>query len=182
MAIPFDRILMDGFTDMVFIVRVGKDEDFYYDFLNRVEMDHTGLDENVIGKSLQEVYTGEMAISLQEQYKKVITILDSVTYKDDYISPNGKKRYSKVKLTPFFNQNNVCTHIVAVAKDITKRINIGKKLKVSDHHFRIIAEHADDLITLINDKGEIIYASPSHKCILGFHHKEYVGQFFLHNI
>ncbi|WP_106496112.1 sensor domain-containing protein [Lentibacillus sp. Marseille-P4043] len=313
MEFTFDRILMDGISDMVFVVRVERDPVFIYDFLNRAAMDGTGLNRDAVGKSIREVYKEETGTFLFEQYNKVVTSGEAVIYEDSYVSPNGERNYSKTKLTPLFDEQNQCKQIVAVVKDISKEKNarletektwgklqesnkryqslfhhnsdaiilfdlngqiedgniacesvtgytpqelvgttlnslvvkedanllkrlfkqaisgttknsrleihnksgqrielslkvtpliideqvtgiygilrditdVGrliKKLEESEERFRIIAEHAQDLITLLDDKGKIIYVSPSYKNILGFNHHEYIGKFFLHNV
>lgn len=180
--ISFDKILMDGIRDMIFVMRLVNDEDFIYEFLNRAAMEKTELNESVLGKTIHEVHSSETAKILYNHYRKTVRTQSSVTYSDAYVIENREKRYFEIRLTPLFDQTNGCTRIVAVVKDITKKVNIYKKLKESEEHFRIIAEHAGDLITLINNKGEIIYTSPSYENILGFDHKEYIGKLFLHNI
>ncbi|MGY0691283.1 PAS domain S-box protein [Virgibacillus sp. FSP13] len=313
MESTFDRILMDGISDMVFVVRVERDPIFIYDFLNRAAMDETGLSQNAVGRSIRDVYKEETGNFLFEQYKKVITTGETVTYEDSYVSSKDERSYSKTTLTPLFDEQNQCKQIVAVVKDISKEKNarlemeetwdklqesnkryqslfhhnsdaiilfdlngrivdgniavesvtgyeplelVGttlnslvvkedanllkrlfkqaitgttknsrleihnksgqrielslkvtpliideqvtgiygilrdisdvarliKKLEESEERFRIIAEHAQDLITLLDDRGKIMYVSPSYKNILGFNHPEYVGKFFLHNV
>ena len=311
--LSLDRVLMDGIRDMVFIIRVGEDSDFYYDFLNRAAMEGTGLTQHVLGKSIREVYPIEAAHFLFTQYQKVVSSHESITYEDSYESPLGEIYYSETKLTPLVDEYKRCTQIVAVVhditekkyteleikesqerlkesrqryrslfdynsdailsfdldgnvlsgnaavehitgyilqecigssffslivpehvnptkkyfqqasggtvesfrmamlnktgkriellvmfspiiikeeivgiygilKDVTENVKILNKFKESENRFRIIAEHAHDLITLLDDKGKIIYASPSYRDIVGFDYKEYVGKFFFHNV
>ena len=309
----FNKVLMDGIQEIVFIMRVGSDFEFYYDFLNRAAMKITGLTESVIGKSFREVYPAEVANLLYEQYEKVITSLESVTYEDSYKPSLGERYYFETTLTPIFNDTRECTYIVALVRDITEKkwgdfelkeywkklnesnqryrslfnynpnaiftldlkgqilnsndsvesitgyttndlidsnfislvnsddtntsikhfkqavtgnsvnfrmamtkktgeniellvsyapivikdevagvyailsditenIRLTEKYEESEQRFRIIAEHAHDLITLLDSKGKIIYASPSYKTILGFDPMEYIGQLFFHNV
>jgi len=93
----FNKVLMDGIQEIVFIMRVGSDFEFYYAFLNRAAMEKTGLTESVIGKSFREVYPAEVANLLYEQYEKVITSLESVTYEDSYKPSLGERYYFKRK-------------------------------------------------------------------------------------
>lgn len=190
MELPFDRILMDGISDLVFVVKVNADSEFIYEFLNRAAMEGTGLTPNILGKSFQEVFPEESAAILIEQYNKVVAAKECVVYKDYYISPNGEKCYSETKLTPLFDSLKNCKFIVAVVKNISKeRWNDLEKIEKltikyeeSEELFRTIAEHAHDLITFLDHKGKIIYVSPSYKEILGHNPSEYLGKFFLHNV
>lgn len=97
------------------------------------------------------------------------------------ITKQGNRAELSLKVTPLIIDDKV-VGIYGILKDITDFVNTQKKLVESEKRFRIIAEHAQDLITLLDEKGEILYVSPSYKNILGFDHKEYVGKFFLHNV
>lgn len=310
--LSLNSVLMDGISDMVFVMHVEGDSEFIYDFVNRAALDGVGMTHQDLGKSIQEVCSPEYAAFLKEQYQKVIITRDSVTFEDTYMA-SDHDHYSETTLTPLFDDDNRFTQIVAVVKDITAerraeiqmnkvlnhleeskkryqslfhhnsdavmsldlkgRITNGNvmvehvtgytpveligsklnrlvvdedanlikrlfmeavagtteksrlaiqnkaggrvelslkvtpliideevigiyvilkditdiikahhKLEESEERFRIIAENANDLISLINHKGEIIYASPSYKDILGFDNKEYEGKLFLYNI
>lgn len=311
--LPFDQVLMDGIQDMVFIMRVGENSIFYYDFLNRAAMERTGLTQDVLGKSIRDVNPQKTANFLYEQYNKVVTSGESIIYEDSYNSSKGGKYYSQTKLTPLFDETKKCSHIVAlvqditdkkradlkaeeywdklnesrqryqslfyyntdaillldlqgriidgndavenvtgftpnnlihsyfisliiptdvdvtkkyfqqalggnavndqiaihkktgerielmmnftpiiinkevvgiysILKDVTEFVTVTKKLMENEQKFRIITEYAQDLITLLDDKGKIIYVSPSYKEILGFSHIEYVEKLFFHNV
>lgn len=312
-GVPLDRVLMDGIEEMVYVMGVSDNVDFYYDFINQAAMKGIGITEEAIGKSLHEVLSQEKAYYLSKQYKKAITDRKSFVYEDSFFSPSGKMYYSKTKLTPLFDEYNRCTHIVALVLDVTEQIEAelhvseylnklneseqrfrslfhynlnaifsldltgrilngnmavenvtgyavqdlvgieltelvtpedvsltkkcfqqalygtietyrmaiinkkGERVEISmkftpiiiDHkvtgiygvlndvtkytqllselrhnekRFRFIAEHAHDLITVLDEKGEIIYASPSHEKILGYEDSDYVGKLFFHHI
>lgn len=312
--LTIDHVLMDGIQDMVFVIEVDHERnDFIYRYLNRAAKKHTGLDQDAYGKTIKELNPNETGKFLIEQYMKVVNEKDIVRYEDSYRNPNGEKKYSETTLTPFLDENNECTNIVAIVKDITEKkkaefereiarrkleesiqryqslynynldavltldlngyiesgnahtgeitgyslkqivgqrfdelllgehkelaiehfnkavkgesqqfqsviYNINgqaldiiikfspivingkvdgvygvfkdisdeekmiKKLQESEERFRIITENVHELITLLDDQGKIIYASPSYKDILGIDPKEYLGKLFLHNV
>ncbi|WP_154676008.1 hypothetical protein [Bacillus dakarensis] len=41
--LSFDQVLMDGFDEMIFIIRVEENSIFSYEFINQVAMEKTGL-------------------------------------------------------------------------------------------------------------------------------------------
>ncbi|RUL48627.1 sensor domain-containing diguanylate cyclase [Lysinibacillus antri] len=86
-----------------------------------------------------------------------------------------------LKVIPLILENEVIG-LFGIFKDITEATKNIEKLEESEKRFRIIAENAHDLITLVNKNGEITYVSPSYKNILGYHHKEYIGKHFIHNV
>lgn len=312
--LSLDRVLMDGISDMVFVVKVENNTNFVYEYLNRAAMEGTGMTEDVIGKSIQEVYTNEAGRLLFEYYHEVVTSRKTLIYEDSYLEQSSVRHYSESKLIPLLNENKECIRIVASVKDITdqkrtqlkaknlmnrlnesklryqslfyhnsdaifsidlegritngnnavksitgynsidligstfysivisgdihvakdlflqalggtagnsqlailhqsgqhvivslkvtplmideneviglyvilrdltKFIHSSKKLQESEEKFRIIAENATDLISLVDNQGIISYASPSYKNVLGFNPEEYVGKLFLHNV
>lgn len=64
--------------------------------------------------------------------------------------------------------------LYGILKDVTEQIQSINKLEESEKRFRIIAENAQDLITVVNKDGEITYVSPSYKKILGYCNQEYL--------
>lgn len=66
--------------------------------------------------------------------------------------------------------------IFGVAKNITEQRQLLTALKESEERYRLLAENSLDLIQMINLDGIVEYASPSHKMVLGFDPKEYIGK------
>ncbi len=62
--------------------------------------------------------------------------------------------------------------------DITERKKTEDELTEKDKRFRALIENITDLISLVDDKGYIIYASPSVTKILGYDQENYVGKNF----
>lgn len=116
----FNRVLMDGISDMVFVMRVKDESEFIYDFVNQAAMEGMGITQDVLGKVIWEVRPQDHAGLLYEQYKKVVTNQKSVTFEDSYISRLGEKYYSETKLTPILNDMKQCEQVVGVVKDISK--------------------------------------------------------------
>ncbi|WP_092491922.1 sensor domain-containing protein [Virgibacillus salinus] len=313
MYIISNKVLMEGLSDMVFVMKVEGGFEFTYDFVNRAAMEGTDITQAALGKTIQEVCARDQSDFLYEKYKEVVISKNSVTFEDSYISHAGEKFHSKTLLTPLFNDLGQCEQIVGVVKDITSEkvaeserrvawdrlheskeryhslfhhnsdaiisldlnghitngnvavetisgyspleykgsvwdsfvvegdkqlatklfmgaisgstensqleihnkagdkiclsikitpliineqvigvycifrditelLKAQKQLEESQKRFQIIAEHAHDLITLMDEKGKIIYASPSYRKILGYDNKEYLGKNFLHNV
>ncbi|MEH7380236.1 PAS domain-containing protein [Bacillus sp. JJ1533] len=105
------QVLMEGIKELLFIVKVGDDSEFYYEFLNHAAMEKTGFTEEIIGKSIKDVYPTEMADFLTEQYKIAISNCKTIKYEDSYHSLRGEKHYSETTLTPIIDKlTNQCTH------------------------------------------------------------------------
>lgn len=182
-VLPFDTILMEALADMVFISEVGADSSFTYAYFNHLAISHADVDQAAIGKSFSEVHDKELSTLLNDKYSEALQTKQIVTYEDSYLSSSGVRKYSNTRLTPLFDKTGVCTYVMGVVQNITNEklaqldsANSWTKLVESEKLFRIIAENAQDVIVLINDKHEYIYVSPSSKEVYGFDSVEYIGK------
>lgn len=60
--------------------------------------------------------------------------------------------------------------------DVTDRRRAEDDLRFSEQHFRSLIEGALDLVTVVDDWGKVLYASPSHERVLGWRPAELVGR------
>ena len=183
MVLPFDTTLMEALVDMVFISKVENDSTLTYAYFNNLAISHANVDKTAIGKSFSEVHDIELAETLEIQYGKVLQTKKVVTYEDSYLSSSGVRQYSHTRLTPLFDETGECFYIMGVVTNITNEKlaqleseNSWSELVQSEKQFRIIAENAQDVIVLINDKLEYIYVSPSSREVFGFDSQEYIGK------
>jgi PAS domain S-box-containing protein len=58
--------------------------------------------------------------------------------------------------------------IVVNCRDVTERSRAEDDLRFREQHFRSLIEGALDLVTVIDDAGRVLYASPSHEHLLGW--------------
>lgn len=66
--------------------------------------------------------------------------------------------------------------IIGTITDITKRREAEESLRKSEEKFRMLADHANDLISIYSLEGVCIYVSPSVERILGYTPDEFVGE------
>ncbi len=60
--------------------------------------------------------------------------------------------------------------------DVTEQKRAQSALRESEKRFRAMIENSTDLIAMVDDKGNLLYASPSTTRILGYTLDEYVGK------
>lgn len=77
-----------------------------------------------------------------------------------------------LKRSTYFGQDVV----IAVARDISDRVEAEKALRRSEEHFRRLIENASDLISIIGADGAIRYQSPAVTRMFGYTPDELVGQ------
>lgn len=178
----FNKTMMDNISDFIFIMTISDKNEFIYEYLNVAAFNETDYRENAIGKTLYEVNSLEKANFLHKHYHNVALNHLKITYKDSYKSKDNEMKYSETILIPLIDSKNNCTHIIAVVKDITTEVTVSTELEENKTNLKIITEYIDDLITLVDYNGDIIFASPSYDNILGLNHKNYLGKPFLYNV
>src|SRR5689334_5503302 len=65
--------------------------------------------------------------------------------------------------------------MAGVTFDVTEREEAAGSLRESEERFRLIAEHAHDLIALLDVQGRFRYVSPSCESLLGIPTHELLG-------
>jgi PAS domain S-box-containing protein len=66
--------------------------------------------------------------------------------------------------------------IVVNCRDVTERRRAEEDLRFREQHFRSLIEGALDLVTVVDDAGNVLYASPSHERLLGWRPDDLQGR------
>jgi PAS domain S-box-containing protein len=82
--------------------------------------------------------------------------------------PDGTVRWHERKSQRTHDEDGGSSHVMAgVTFDVTDREEAAQTLRASEERFRLIAEHARDLIALLDVDGRYRYLSPSCESLLG---------------
>lgn len=136
--------------------------------------------KELFGKPLKELLDKEDTGNFDNLINKA---LKGTNQSGDLIfkNKNGDQVNIIFKIIPLIIDEKIIG-LYGILKDVTEQLQSINKLEESEKRFRIIAENAHDLITLVNKDEEITYVSPSYKNILGYYHQEYLKKSFLHNV
>ncbi|MGM9948859.1 MAG: diguanylate cyclase domain-containing protein [Lysinibacillus sp.] len=183
----FKEVLMDGFTDMIFVHKVENEEEFRFLFVNKAAMRRLHVTDEILGLTIKEVETKEKAAFLYEQYRYVVAHKTSYTYEDSYEENGGlgATYYSETILTPLFDEQGSVDRIVAVVRDITKEKaalsyvkEMVSSLAESDERYHSLFFHNPDGIFILNKKGYITDGNEAIESITGYKVTELVGKSF----
>ncbi|MGD8189720.1 sensor domain-containing protein [Brevibacillus ginsengisoli] len=131
----------EGISDIVFLMTVEEGSRFRYCLVNQAGLDFSGLTENAYGKLIEDVYETEMAEFLTNKYRQAVLAKEPIFYEDYVELPDGSLSGESV-LTPIFNEQGVCTHVISITRDITEQKRYEERLTFLAYH--------DDLTGLPN--------------------------------
>lgn len=119
--------LFNNMSDLVYLTKVGNNGRFSYVLANEPAQFFSGLTANSFDKPLEEVLPEEVFKIIEVKYKLAIAMREPITYEDKIVVPPSYSKSSKNKyapgqlvywestITPVSNQNDECTHLLAVA-------------------------------------------------------------------
>ncbi|TFB14214.1 diguanylate cyclase [Filobacillus milosensis] len=117
-------------------------------------------------------------ISTLYKYVESRSFLDlSIHTVDDYIKgQNGITYYARMIFTPILNQSKEKIGYTITIRDMTSHKQLIHSLRENERLYRLLADNSEDLIQIVNLDGDVVYASPSHKKILGRNPDEFSGK------
>jgi PAS domain S-box-containing protein len=85
------------------------------------------------------------------------------------ITKSGETRWLREYGQPEWDaEQQRVVRLIAATQDITEAKRAEEAIRESEYHYRLITENTTDLITLFNERGRYVYASPSHRTIAGY--------------
>ncbi len=126
-------LLCQGISDLVFLMAVEKDLRFKYVMINQAAKRFSGITEDAYGKFFEDIYPPEMADFLANKYRQAVFAKKPIVYEDSYLLPDGKMSGESI-LTPIFDEQGVCTHVLSITRDITERKRFEEKLMNMAYH------------------------------------------------
>ncbi|MFA9558896.1 PAS domain S-box protein [Evansella sp. AB-rgal1] len=139
-----------------------------------VSLFEVNSNEQLIGKSIYDFFP----IQSREKVKQSIQLLleegnESSLQEEKIKTVNGNEIDVEISRIEINDKGKKAVH--SVIRDISKRKKVEKALVESEERYRLITENTRDLIQLVDVNRKTLYASPSHKRMLGFHQKGLIG-------
>jgi PAS domain S-box-containing protein len=105
---------------------------------------------------------------------------DSVALQNFYtehriVRPNGQEVYVRQSVEVIF-ENDIPVLLKGVVQDITNSRLADQLLVANERRFRTLVQNGFDMISILDDEGNYLYAADSVYRILGYNPKELVGK------
>jgi PAS domain S-box-containing protein len=130
----------------------------------------------VVGKQLEDFLPKENALFKLAHYERAWNGEERVTY----VSEGNGITYLAA-LSPVKHCGQV-VEVIGSCVDITEQLQMKKELEESQKKYQLIADNMTDIIQIIDLNGKSVYASPSHKTVLGYPPEYFEGKSALEHI
>lgn len=140
--------------------------------------------EKIFGYTKKEAIGRPMSLIIPpELYDEEEMILQHISkgkrfknYETIRLRKDGKRIYAAVTISPIKNAEGEVIGASTIAHDITRHKETEQKLRESEERYRLLFEHATDLVTVVDTKGKYVFVSPSHLQMLGYVPEELIGK------
>jgi PAS domain S-box-containing protein len=152
--------IFDAVDDMLFYIEVEASGTYRMVSVNPAFAASTGLHaERIIGKTFDAVFpTPEVGLG---HFGQAIRERRGVRWEETVELPNGR-RTGEISVTPVFDSNGRCTHLVGAVHDITERRQLEAQLLQAQKMESVgqlaggIAHDFNNLLTVINGLAELV--------------------------
>jgi PAS domain S-box-containing protein len=114
-------------------------------------------------------------VFVKQQVEEAFSTGDHFEIEYRIISASSEEKWVWERGVQTIPQNNGSKLIEGVIHDITEHKQAEFKLKESEEYFRALIENSNDVISILDEKGNVIYESFSHQKVLGYHPGDMIG-------
>ncbi len=170
-----DRRAIDTVTATLPVELVGMDRDLIVRWVNPSGARALRLTaEEIIGQSWLTLVPSNA--ERREVYQRVLhgesLDFDCVPM----VTASGVARYYRSSLRPLRSVSGEVTGLIAMGQDVTERELERRENAAAQHRFTALVERANDIITIIDANGVMVYESPSVLPLTGYTPEEVVGK------
>jgi PAS domain S-box-containing protein len=170
------EVIFNGVLDFLFLIGVEAGPHFRCLKVNPSYVKATGrTQEQMRGKLIEEILPPEQARFTIAKYTEAVQTRRPIMFEESAEVPAGEL-IVETTLTPVFDAEGNCTHLLGDSRDITERRRIMQVLQESETLYRNLFENARDALATFTLDGEITAVNRAAEQLLGYSRAELIGQ------
>ncbi|MEB3101692.1 PAS domain S-box protein [Ferviditalea candida] len=170
-------LIFNTVSDLIFLMEVTEPDRFVCVMVNQSYMDATGIHKDqLIGKEISEILPEKECEFAVQKYKEAIRTKSPIKY-EEFVKLPKKKLIVETTLTPIFDSDGTCLHLLGVAHDITER----KQTEDNYKRLTAIVEATTDFVATFDAEGKVLYYNKSARGMLGLHEVEDISSLTILN-
>lgn len=135
---------------------------FRFESANNALLATIGLKRSqFVGREVREVIPEPSCSRVLKKYREAVRTKKSVYWEETTPYPTGI-RHGEVTLTPHLDDKGRVSHLIGIVHDVTDRRKMEEALQASEERYRFLADHTEDLVSLVDLKANRLYISPSY--------------------
>ena len=128
--------------------------------------------QELMGRNLFDFVAVEFRAAGVEQFRQVCASELALESENQIVLPDGQRRWMAWSHRAIADAAGCVTLIHSVGRDIDRRVVAEEQLKASEARYRLLADHSSDMVLLVRDDGQRMYASPACLNLLGWSPEE----------
>lgn len=182
----------DKISDYVFFMEVDGSA-YRYVFVNEPGKRAINWSDADVGKTIDELVPTETATLITQYYDEAIRTKKSVIYEDYRLADSFYTdtveaddvltlplHYFESEVTPIFNDDGICTHIVSVVREVTERKRRELELSILKDHHESLRRYSPHGIFVLDHHLNIKSVNPAVTVITGHTEQDMLRHPFLH--
>ncbi len=174
-------LIYDSATDLMFLMAVerGVDDavvDFRCESVNAAYLELSGLTaDQIVGRTIRELLPADDAAGAVARYAGAATSGDVLRFEEELELAAGRLTV-ETTLTPVFDADGVCTHVLGSARDVSARLRAEAALRESEARFRGVLETVRSVAVSLDGEGRVTFANDALATLTGWAREEIVGR------
>lgn len=171
--------LFNNMTDLVFLTKVNSDQSFSYILLNKPAKDLYGLTNESFGKPIEELLPKSAYQTIKRKYQEAMDRKKPIVYEDKVSGsyfPNSSKNsdfiYWESTITPVFNQEGKCTHLLAIVRDLTDQRQRENLIKEMKERFELVWNSVADAMYIFDKNEYFVSVNKAFERLFGWTEEE----------
>ena len=165
------RSIVGNSSDEIFML----DKSLKYLFVNKPLANTLGkVPEEIIGKSIHEVYAPEIAVQFSNNIHKIFETAKSL-FIEEKMTAQGQEFFISTRLNPVLDNMGRVRAVTGIVRDITERKQAEETIKRLHHQNELILNAAGEGIFGLDIHGNHTFMNPSAAQMLGYTVDELIG-------